>query len=500
MATTLTLRGTKGSPLVVTELDNNFTSLANNKFETGGDTLTGQLNYAPILDMASAGTMNIGAAPANIINVTGAATVTAFDTIASGAERRLQFSGVVTLTHNATNLILPSAANITTAIGDNATFLSLGAGNWRCTSYQKASGQALVAAQAFVGGTLTTALNYSPTASLAASTTTGIGSASSNSVIITGTNSITGFDSLPSGAERLVTFNGVLTLTHNATSLILPAGANIITAVGDTAYFVSLGGGNWRCTSYQKANGQAVSVTSFTGGTLSSALNYAPAVSIASASTTGIGAAASNAVTITGTTTITAFDNIASAAERVLTFASALTLTHNGVSLILPSGANITTTAGDTAYFISLGGGNWKCTAFLRANGQGIAPTAGVLNGNVSATVIDKGSVSTGTVTFDVSKSPSQKLIVAGSLTIAFSGWQSTGIETIAKMQLINAGAAGNTVTLPTLNWQLPAGGYTTNFQTYLTAIGRTSLQATGTDWLIVWSVDGGTTVYAKLV
>jgi len=55
-----------------------------------------------------------------------------------------------------------------------------------------------------------------------------------------------------------VQFSGALTLTHNATSLILPGGASITTAAGDVAYFVSLGSGNWRCTGYQKANGQAV--------------------------------------------------------------------------------------------------------------------------------------------------------------------------------------------------------------------------------------------------
>jgi hypothetical protein len=55
-----------------------------------------------------------------------------------------------------------------------------------------------------------------------------------------------------------VQFSGALTLTHNATSLILPGGASITTAAGDVAYFVSLGSGNWRCTGYQKASGAAV--------------------------------------------------------------------------------------------------------------------------------------------------------------------------------------------------------------------------------------------------
>jgi hypothetical protein len=55
----------------------------------------------------------------------------------------LIFSGVLTLTHNGTSLILPGAGNITTAAGDVAVMLSLGSGNWRCIDYQRASGAPL---------------------------------------------------------------------------------------------------------------------------------------------------------------------------------------------------------------------------------------------------------------------------------------------------------------------------------------------------------------------
>ena len=108
------------------------------------------------------------------------------------------------------------------------------------------------------GDTLTGALNWAPTQTIASATTTDIGAATSNSVIVSGTTTITGFGTVAAGAERVVQFSGALTLTHNATSLILPGGASITTAAGDVAYFVSLGSGNWRCTGYQKANGQAV--------------------------------------------------------------------------------------------------------------------------------------------------------------------------------------------------------------------------------------------------
>ena len=111
------------------------------------------------------------------------------------------------------------------------------------------------------GGAMTGSLNWATPVSIASAATTNIGAAASNSVRITGTTTITSLGTIAAGASRTVTFTGALTLTHNATSLILPGGANITTAAGDVAEFESLGSGNWRCTSYQKANGQAVSVS-----------------------------------------------------------------------------------------------------------------------------------------------------------------------------------------------------------------------------------------------
>lgn len=68
---------------------------------------------------------------------------------------------------------------------------------------------------------------------------------------VTGTTTITSFDT--SGEIGTVIkrhFDGILTLTHDATDLILPGGVNIITAVGDEAEFVEYASGDWRCTNY----------------------------------------------------------------------------------------------------------------------------------------------------------------------------------------------------------------------------------------------------------
>lgn len=90
--------------------------------------------------VASAGTTDIGAVTSPLVQITGTTTITALGTAAAGRRRLVRFAGALTLTHNATSLILPGGANITTAAGDTAEFISAGSGNWRCVRYTKANG------------------------------------------------------------------------------------------------------------------------------------------------------------------------------------------------------------------------------------------------------------------------------------------------------------------------------------------------------------------------
>lgn len=102
-------------------------------------------------------------------------------------------------------------------------------------------------------------------AQVASAATCDIGAANSLFVEVTGTTTITSFGMTYNG-PRFVRFSGVLTLTHNATSLILPGGANITTAAGDTAVVIPNAGtpNGWRVIAYQKvslAPGAATSVS-----------------------------------------------------------------------------------------------------------------------------------------------------------------------------------------------------------------------------------------------
>lgn len=98
---------------------------------------------------------------------------------------------------------------------------------------------------------------------------------------------------------------------------------------------------------------------------------------IASATTTDIWAATWNFVDITWTTTITSFGTIQAWTQRILQFDWILILTNNGTSLILPTGANITTAAWDTCNMISLWSGNWLCTDYQRADWTALASAWG---------------------------------------------------------------------------------------------------------------------------
>ncbi|MBE2232866.1 MAG: hypothetical protein IAE85_05170 [Anaerolinea sp.] len=104
------------------------------------------VDFSKGTDIARAATTPIGAATGNFVHLTGTTTITSFGTGTAGQIRYIRFAGAGTLTHNATSLILPGAANITTAANDCAIAISEGGSNWRVLVYMRASGQPIGAA------------------------------------------------------------------------------------------------------------------------------------------------------------------------------------------------------------------------------------------------------------------------------------------------------------------------------------------------------------------
>ena len=81
-------------------------------------------------DIASGAAITPGT-DGNYFHITGTTTITSIATLQAGAIVIFEFDGALTLTHNATTLILQDAANLTTAAGDVIGFVSEGSGNWR---------------------------------------------------------------------------------------------------------------------------------------------------------------------------------------------------------------------------------------------------------------------------------------------------------------------------------------------------------------------------------
>lgn len=123
--------------------------VANNNKITGlaagtatGDSLRWQQLFSQGLptNIASATTTDIGAVNSTVLTVTGTTTITSFGTNYNGP-RFLRFADVLVLTNGA-SLVLPTAANITTAAGDTLIAVPLGspASGWQVVAYQRATG------------------------------------------------------------------------------------------------------------------------------------------------------------------------------------------------------------------------------------------------------------------------------------------------------------------------------------------------------------------------
>ena len=334
------------------------------------------------------------------------------------------------------------------------------------------------------------AINEAQGADIASATTTSIGAATGNSVTVTGTTTITGLGTVQAGTRRVVTFSGALTLTHNATSLILPGGVSITTVAGDKATFISLGSGNWFCLEYTRIDGRPV--------------NQIKGTTIASATTTDIGAANGEYIDVSGTVTITGLGTIAAGVQRIVTFTGALILTHNATSLILPGGANITTAAGDSAFFVSLGSGNWKCLAFAPILGPAVRQSPLVTTSILATTgttpaipyddTIPQSTEGTLILSRAITpKSTASRLVITVSVSVSFTSASSNDALALALFQDATADAIAVDYWLPvttavgqqrmTFRHEMAAG--TTSSTTFKVHIGSHSATA--------WMINGST-------
>ena len=101
---------------------------------------------------------------------------------------------------------------------------------------------------------------------------------------------------------------------------------------------------------------------------------------IASATTISIGEG--GYFHVTGTTTITDIDfgTAKDGRKAILVFDGALTLTHNSTTLVCPTGASITTAAGDTCLVVQDSSDNIKVAWYQRADGTALTTSGGSID------------------------------------------------------------------------------------------------------------------------
>lgn len=178
--------------------------------------------------IASAATTNLGSLASNTTYVTGSVTITSF-----GSSATMQFpiffvrfAGALTLTHNATSLILPGAANITTAAGDTLIAQYMGSGNWRVISYTKASG---------AGGNFVTSGAYTPTLASSGTWTHGLTTPPNRFLVWLQCTSAEGNYSVGDKVSGLWQFNGGVNTILNISASLDASGTSITYTVGNQA-------------------------------------------------------------------------------------------------------------------------------------------------------------------------------------------------------------------------------------------------------------------------
>ena len=226
-----------------------------------------KLNYEATV--ASATTTDLGASGSNICLITGTTAITSFGSSAFPGNPLyfIRFNNILTLTNSA-NIILPGAANITTAAGDTAIAKYEGSGIWRVIAYQFYSGFGSAKGfQSFTSAgeyTFTVSANVTPTtlfefivtgAGAAGGGPNGGGSAGSGGGAgSTGIYSVTGLTpgqtcSVTVGAGGIGVVNGA---GNNGGASSVVVGATTVTAPGGSggprggnpATSGGLGGGN----------------------------------------------------------------------------------------------------------------------------------------------------------------------------------------------------------------------------------------------------------------
>jgi hypothetical protein len=217
------------------------------------------------VDVASAATCDIGGANSQFVRITGTTTITSLGTNYNGP-RFLRFADALTLTHNASTLILPGGASIVTAAGDTCVAVPI-SGGWYVAEYTRATPRTLTSGT--VATATGTSVDFTSIPSWVKRITVSLSSVSTNgtdrplvqlgdsggvettgyTVVVTGGSNAaspsvasytSGFVVDSGNAAAALSGHLVLTLHNSATNTWVASG-NFISSSGVASYFFAAG-------------------------------------------------------------------------------------------------------------------------------------------------------------------------------------------------------------------------------------------------------------------
>jgi len=264
--------------------------------------------------------------------------------------------------------------------------------------------------------------------------------------------------------------------TYEYLDLVSNTGGSFLCTAPTTTEEPSEGASDWQVSALDSTAEVVDDTTPQLGGTLDTnahMIQLSKGVDVASASALPI-LEDGNYFDVAGTTTVTSINTTGKVGTVIkLHFDGMLTLTHDGTNIILPSGVNVTTAAGDEAAFIEYASGDFICTNYSKADGTALVtnlvddttPQLGgdldtngkTFNGSSYRQITDA-SLGTGTHTFNKANGDFQKLTATGNITLAVSGFVS-GKYDIFEFELVNGG--DHTITF-NASWKFDSGAVPT--------------------------------------